>query len=273
MGPAGSGKSTFITALVPESSSFIQVTHDLQPGTTEVQHVEWVNDNGARIKLVDTPGFDPTLQKPTDVDILAMVAAFLQREYRGQRSKLAGLIYMHRISDTRVGEALKQNIKTFSMLCGQDSLRNVVIATTMWDKVTPEEGQRREQELLSNENLFKLLVDEGAVMYRHDSAQKSALAIVDYLLGKGNTTTVRELVHERRVLGETEAAKERQGELCAALQTHQRELEALEIQLRLLTAPVVRREVSVQRWEVRKKIFILQQQLGGLEWRSDPHAQ
>lgn len=81
VGPAGSGKSTFITALVPESSSFIQVTHGLQPGTTEVQHVEWVNNNGARIKLVDTPGFDPTLQKLTDVDILAMVAAFLQREY------------------------------------------------------------------------------------------------------------------------------------------------------------------------------------------------
>ena len=67
----------------------------------------------------------------------------------------------------------------FRKLCGTDSLKNVVIITTMWDKITPGEGSQREQELTSSDNLFKPLLDGGAIMMRHERTAESATKVID----------------------------------------------------------------------------------------------
>ena len=146
-----------------------------------------------------------------------------------------GFVYVHRISDTRVGGTAKRNLRIFQKLCGRDSFKNVVIVTTMWDKVTPEEGEQREQELQRSDSLFKPLMDEGATMVRHEGTRESALKIVQWLDGKSNTVVAKiidELVKEKKSLLDTEAGMELQSEFRNVLQKHQKELQALEDEIR-----------------------------------------
>ena len=90
----------------------------------------------------------------------------------------------------------------FHKVCGPDSLQKVVIVTTMWDKVTPEEGSRREDELRSKNNLFKPWLDGKAIMMRHERTTETANKIISYLLAKGTTSTriAHELVKEKKKL-------------------------------------------------------------------------
>jgi len=72
----------------------------------------------------------------------------------------------------------------FQKLCGQDAMKNVVIVTTMWDKVAEDEGRRREQELKEKDSLFKPLLDGGATMMHHERTVESATKVINYLLEK-----------------------------------------------------------------------------------------
>ncbi|KAL4062287.1 hypothetical protein V8B97DRAFT_354517 [Scleroderma yunnanense] len=163
-----------------------------------------------------------------------MIAMFLTTQHREGTFHLSGFIYLHRISDTRVGGTSKRNIRIFQKLCGQDSLKNVVIVTTMWDKVTQEEGLRREQELMFSDNLFKPILDGGAILMRHDGTQQSAHDVIKHLFKLESTVPqiVRELVIEKRNLLDTEAGMELQKEVRDVLQKHQRDLQRLEDEIR-----------------------------------------
>jgi hypothetical protein len=54
---------------------------------------------------------------------------------------------MHRISDIRMGGTNRRNFKMFRELCGESTLRNVLIVTNMWSQVAPDLGEMREKEL------------------------------------------------------------------------------------------------------------------------------
>ena len=71
----------------------------------------------------------------------------------------------------------------FRRLCGT-SLKKVVILTTMWDEVTLEEGSQHEQELMESKDMFKPLLDGGAITIRHTRTAESANKVVDHLLGR-----------------------------------------------------------------------------------------
>ncbi|KAI6014187.1 hypothetical protein EDC04DRAFT_678842 [Pisolithus marmoratus] len=268
MGPTGSGKSTFINSLVPSGSSGgVQVGHNLWAETRKVQPIELNHANGFRFKLVDTPGFDGSREGTTDIGVLSKIAAFLVQEKK--RSVLAGLIYMHRISDTGRGDAARRNLSMFHKICGQASLKNVVIVTTMWDEVTPEEGELREQELRSSETLFQPLLDEGAVMCRHDSTPASASAIVDRLLCiQRHTTTqiVHELLYEQKSLEETAAGAEIRSELLTVLQKLATDIRSLEERLRSTTTST-KDELAAQKRELELSINKLNKPLEDLKRR------
>ena len=74
-------------------------------------------------------------------------------------SKLAGVIYVHRISDRRFSGIAGRNFKIFRELCGETSLKNVVLVTNMWSEVSRGIGEAREGELAStlNRPLIKAL--------------------------------------------------------------------------------------------------------------------
>ena len=155
--------------------------------------------------------------------------------YEEQTSYLVGFIYVHRISDIRVGGTSKRNLKMFQRICGTDSFKNVTVVTTMWDKVTSEEGEGREQELKQSDVLFKPLMDGGATMARHDGTREPALKIMQWFSDKNDTVVAKivdELVKEKKNILDTEAGKELQSDLRNVLQKHQKNLQALEDEIR-----------------------------------------
>ncbi|KAL4077613.1 P-loop containing nucleoside triphosphate hydrolase protein [Scleroderma citrinum] len=276
MGSTGVGKSSFIqNSVPPRLSTKVKVGHSLRSETNKVQPVSWVNEDGTRVKLVDTPGFDDSRAGMTDAKVLIMIANFLTNEYKGKKSQLTGLIYFHRIIDTRVGGNAQRNLRMFQKLCGNDTLKNVVIVTTMWDMIDLEEGMQREEELKSSDDLFRPLLDEGAVMMRHDRTADSATAIIKYLLGKDATTPqiVHEIVGMGKALEHTAAGTELQSEmreLLDSLKAEMREMQRkLEEEMQRMGEERQRMEEERQRMDEMKAKLLME--LDELKrGRSDP---
>lgn len=136
------------------------------------------------------------------------LTAMLSRYEQGAR--LAGIIYMHRISDTRLGGTSSRNFRIFRELCGESTLKNVLIVTNMWSEVDPELAEDRERELATNPKFFKPVVDRGARMLRNLNTRESAHAILRYLINsQAHTLQIQhELVNEHRDLAQTSAGTE-----------------------------------------------------------------
>jgi hypothetical protein len=241
MGVTGAGKSTFISLLADqevvvghslESSKLILFTCKQENlstiGTTEVGVYSFKYMDGRRMYLVDTPGFDDT-NRP-DVEILKDIAFFLSTVYQKQ-IHLAGVIYLHRITDPRMtGSALK-NLYMFQRLCGNRGLSNVVLATTMWSDlmrsdVGEETGLKRENEL-SMKQFWGSMLDRGSEMVRHDGTKDSALSIVSSLVQKKSKVILDiqvQLVEEKKTLDETSAGQYLQKESLEARKRYERDL-------------------------------------------------
>jgi len=168
MGATGTGKSTFINTA---SGSSLRVGEGLESCTAEIETASPFYLDGRSVTLIDTPGFDDTVKK--DSDILELITEYLASSYR-EGQKLTGVIYMHRISDFRMGGISTRNFAMFTRLCGEKSLKNVVILTNMWSEVTYQEGEQRERELASSPKFFKPALDREARMLRHQSTVESA---------------------------------------------------------------------------------------------------
>jgi GTPase SAR1 family protein len=202
MGPSGSGKTTFINE---SSGSDFAIGRGLESCTSEVQATKPFKLNGREVTLIDTPGFDDTSR--SDTDILAMIGAYLSQTYE-HGAKLAGIIYMHRISDFRMGGTNKRNFKMFRELCGESTLRNVLIVTNMWSEVASDLGEMREKEL--ENNFFKGILDKGARMLRHEGTRESTHRILRYLIHNQPATLLiqKELVNEHKNIIQTSAGSE-----------------------------------------------------------------
>lgn len=178
------------------------------------------------VVLVDTPGFSDT--NLSDTEILKRIATWMQDEYY-EGSLLSGIIYLHRIIDPRMEGPSLKNLRMMKKLCGANSLKNVVLATTMWEKVTDEEGLRREGDL---KTLFwKDMIDGGAKVRRiRTESGKDARSIVKALLKKTPVTTqLQEELHSGKTLVQTEAGMEIKEEM-AKLEQKLRAEQKIEIE-------------------------------------------
>jgi len=70
----------------------------------------------------------------------------------------------------------------FRELCGESTLKNVVIVTNMWGGVSKETGEAREQELITKDIFFKPVLDKGALLERHENNQASAHKILQTII-------------------------------------------------------------------------------------------
>ncbi|KAI0342631.1 hypothetical protein BDW22DRAFT_127156 [Trametopsis cervina] len=205
MGLTGAGKTTFINKA---SGSNLVIGGGLESCTSEIQTSEQFELDGHVVTLVDTPGFDDTTR--SEAEILRDVAAFLAKTYEAGRL-LAGVIYLHRITDRRVGGMARRNMSVFRRLCGEATLKNAVVVTNMWssgaDKTLFAEEESREKELASSDLFFKRALENGAQMARHDNTAQSAHAIIRrFLANKPIPLNIqRELVDEKKKLAHTEA--------------------------------------------------------------------
>ncbi|KAL9709889.1 hypothetical protein Ac2012v2_006946 [Leucoagaricus gongylophorus] len=133
MGPTGTGKSTFIQKATDRSWS---VGHSLQSHTSEVKAVRVLFSDGISLVLVDTPGFDDT--NKSDLDILKIIAKWFEDVYRHDL-EISGILYLHRITDNRMGGTPQKNLKLFKKVCGAKFLELIILMTTMWPENEDED--------------------------------------------------------------------------------------------------------------------------------------
>lgn len=165
--------------------------------------------------------------------------------------KLAGVIYVHRISDRRVGGIARENFRLFRSICGTDAMRNVFIVTTMWEDVAEGVGAAREHELTTKPIFFQPAVEEGAQMLRHWNNAESAESIVRSLIEHSARTLQmqRELVDEGRPMPDTSAGRDLSAFLQEQEKRHQEELQKLKEDLKSARD----REIKELKGELEKK--------------------
>lgn len=176
----------------------IKIGHGLHSCTTEVS-VYYFWHQGVRIWLVDTPGFDDT--ERSDLDILRDVAFWLASVYT-KEARLAGIIYLHRISDgVRISERV---------------------------------GRGREMELIDTEGFWGGMIEmigRGSEVMRHDGSTESAMDIVLKTVKRKLRVVLdiqTQLVDEKRSLDDTDAAQALEAELTRERKRFQEKLDQVQ---------------------------------------------
>lgn len=220
--------------------------------------------------LIDTPGFDvgslysdsflipdgistdgsklkPKDANQEDVEILTAVAHYLSVSYANNVS-VNGILYLHRISDTRIGSSTKRNLEMMRALCGADAFENVAVVTTMWRSNDSElelaKQRSREEEL--RETYLRDMIESGSRIIRHDRCntlserRTSAKDILFETVGLWQDTQVtlqiqHEMVDLKMTLKETSAGKVLERYIQQHQSSHGRDLERLVASLSNLT--------------------------------------
>jgi hypothetical protein len=130
------------------------------------------------------------------------------------------------------GSALR-NLKMFRKLCGDEPLRNVVLATTFWGKVDEATGQERERQLKEKREFWGGMIAKGSSMTRFTD-RDSGLEIVSGLLKKIPIPLEiqRELVDEEKGLIETAAGQTVNEELLRLEAKHAEERAQIQDEMR-----------------------------------------
>lgn len=152
--------------------------------------------------------------------------------------KLNGVIFLHRISDYRMGGVARKNFRLFKKLCGDDALKSVVIATNMWADVTPEVGAIRESELSTNDLFFKPALEKGAKFVRHDNTLESAHKIIREIMGfpPAALSIQKELVDEHKSIGQTAAGQDLKAELEVQIRKQKEEMDGIKAEIQGIIA-------------------------------------
>lgn len=109
---------------------------------------------------------------------------------------LAGIVFLHEIAQTRLPwTAAHRDFAT--LLCGDDALGNVVLATTKWARGPEDIHADRERELA--DGYWKEMIEHGSTMARFYPEQASALRIIDSLLQKSPIAILSLRTHTRRL--------------------------------------------------------------------------
>ena len=115
----------------------------------------------------------------------------------------------------------------FRKLCGESTLKNVVLVTSMWGVEPQDTSEAREEELSSK--FFKSALDKGAQMVRYHNTAESAHNIIRMVMGNRPVALQiqRELVDERKDITDTAAGESINPELKKQIRQHQAELKGL----------------------------------------------
>lgn len=143
--------------------------------------------------------------------------------------KITGLIYMHRITDPRVGGSSYRHLNLFKAMCGVEALQNAVYVTNMWSNPPEHTELLREAELETSADFFGDAIAAGAKTIRHLGTRESAHRIVGSVLGKAPTVTnlQRQLIEQAMRLQDTDAGRLLGDDLENALMQHHLDMEDL----------------------------------------------
>ncbi|PPQ69095.1 hypothetical protein CVT24_000139 [Panaeolus cyanescens] len=188
MGPTGSGKSTFIEAVV--NNRHLGIAKDQLEGFTQrltAYRVSNLMSFGRNIYLVDTPGLsDPKIPESRTIrEIQQWMVKYNIRV-------IERLFYFDRIMDTRMSGSKTKALNIFKAITGQDSRFRVHVITTMWDQIwtSGQEARANERyEQLQKEHWKDFATDSRKFKLRmlaivkFTNTQESALGILDSCLG------------------------------------------------------------------------------------------
>jgi len=196
-------------------------------GTSKVQPYTF-DYEGAKITLVDTPGFDDT--ERSDTEVLQEIADWTSATYR-EAQLLSGIIYLHPITHTRMEGSAMRNLRMFQNLCGQEVLENVLLTTTQWSNVDPREGQAREVSL-RDEGFWGGLISRGATLQRFHGTRESGLELILKLMSNTRKPLdiQDQIVEQNLTLLETSAGKYINEELIAQQKRFMEKVKSLEEQ-------------------------------------------
>ncbi|KIW77965.1 hypothetical protein Z517_07798 [Fonsecaea pedrosoi CBS 271.37] len=228
MGVTGSGKSSFISLLADQD---VEVSHSLHSDTASIKIYSFNDQRGRTVYLLDTPGFDDTTRSDAEVlkDISYLLAAMFAAHIR-----LAGLIYLHRISDARMPGSAVKNLRMFQAVCGESNYRHVVLATTMWAETGSSDARNVQNQRLRElqDTYWDDMIRSGSKVMKHDGHKSSALEIVRTLTARAESPVTlaiqRQLVNEGQTLDETDAGKIVFEEVIAAKRKFKLELDELQ---------------------------------------------
>ncbi|KAH7923779.1 hypothetical protein BV22DRAFT_1068031 [Leucogyrophana mollusca] len=184
IGTSGVGKSTFINVAVGKEVA--TVGHGLQSCTTAIEHIvcPYPNDPSRRVIFIDTPGFDSTYADGDDLNTLKRIGFWLARSYSTD-TKLAGIIYMHDITQSRVLKKPRpENFDKYDELCGDDGAQRVVLATTKWCDIAEDAANQHQTQL--SMKFWKDMLDRGSCMAQFRRTPESAWDIINHIVGIGS---------------------------------------------------------------------------------------
>ena len=188
-------------------------------------------------------------------------------------AKVAGVIYIHRISDNKFGGLAVKNFKMFRELCGENSLKNVVLVTNMWGLIaSDQQGVAREQQL--RDKYFKAAIEKGAKLWRYNDDLESGQAILREILGKEPVVLKiqEELINERKNIGDTGAVVELRRGILEVEENYKREIKELEENM--LKAgeekdEEARQEFEEERGRMQEEMEGLRKEYEGMESKFD----
>ena len=105
---------------------------------------------------------------------------------RGKRKVyVTGVLILHRINDAPLSQTAHRVNSMLKCLCGNTAMNNVMIGTTMWDRVSEDEGNEHFDKLLET-GAWKEMIDNGAgtaaIPSEASNAKKEAEKIVTQLI-------------------------------------------------------------------------------------------
>ncbi|KAL4259606.1 hypothetical protein AB1N83_006546 [Pleurotus pulmonarius] len=217
MGPTGAGKSSFVNLATGNAT---RVGHGLEACTESIDMFKLQRKDMQNIIFVDTPGFRDDAK--FDTGIGENVVSCLKQIYE-QNVRLAGILYLHRITDNRVVSTFLKDATSFRSLYSEDELQKIVLVTTMWDEVDQAAGAETETEL---ERYYqKTMLKQGSRIMRHINTFQSAWDIVDHIVDghnkRNNAELQKEMVNLETRLLKTSAGKELFGKLRALVKRQQ----------------------------------------------------
>ena len=118
------------------------------------------------------------------MEVLNSIISYIWEQAEGQ---IAGVIYLHRITDRRVYGSSQLNLSLLRALCGEQFYRNVVLATTMWGTVPRThlpDLESREAELNGTDVFWGDMLEKEANYSRYNNTAACGREIVGLCLAQ-----------------------------------------------------------------------------------------
>ncbi|KAF9032417.1 hypothetical protein BJ165DRAFT_1517609 [Panaeolus papilionaceus] len=182
VGQTGVGKSSFIETFSTDKSLGIS-KNQLESVTQTVVGYKLVNverdlqrTTYVPMYIIDTPGFsDP---KISEMKVIKMILKFTQDNNIGLYNRI---LFLDRITDTRMSGSKGRNLDLFKALTGEKSAKRITIVTTMWDQVWREDQREKAQERFDQlqSGFWEEFVKQGAKLVKFENKQESTLELLD----------------------------------------------------------------------------------------------